>query len=124
MISVERVQRPLRPSARSEKCRAKPGATNRNRGKQRRLVVSSDNVQTLRSAYEAFARQDIPEEFIEAGETIIVPTRIRGTGAGGSTESASLHLWRMRDGKAAPFREYPDTPRALQATGQQVPTAV
>jgi uncharacterized protein len=136
------------------------------------LLVSSDNVQTLRSAYEAFARQDIPsvmaafhedidwhgpdsvpwggdyhghdgvgrffgqlgqywnelsvepEEFIDAGETIIVLIRVIGTGDGGSNESQSLHLWRMRDGKAASFAEYPDTARALQATGQPVPRAV
>lgn len=134
--------------------------------------MSSDNVQTLRSAYEAFARRDIPsvmaafhediewhepdsvpwggefhgqdgvgqffdqlgqywreltvepEEFIDAGDTVVVPIRLTGTGAGGPSESASLHLWRMRDGKAASFTEYPDTARALQATGQQVPAAV
>jgi ketosteroid isomerase-like protein len=134
--------------------------------------VSSDDVQTLRDAYGAFARQDIPsvmaafhediewqgpdsvpwggdyhghdgvgrffgqlgdywqelkvepEEFIEAGDTIVVLIRLSGTGAGGSTDSKSLHLWPMRDGKAASFREYPDTARALQATGQRLPAAV
>lgn len=134
--------------------------------------MSSDDIQTLRGAYEAFARQDIPavmaafhediewrgpdsvpwggdyhghdgvgqffgqlgqywqelsvepEEFIDAGETIIVLVNISGTGAGGSTQSKSLHLWRVRDGKAASFTEYPDTARALQATGQQVTAAV
>jgi ketosteroid isomerase-like protein len=130
--------------------------------------VSSDDVRTLRDAYEAFARQDVPtvmaafhediewdspdstpfggsyhghegvgsffgqlpeyweelrvepEEFIDAGETIVVLIRLSGKGAGGSIDSKSLHLWRMRDGKAAAFREYPDTARVLQALGQQV----
>jgi ketosteroid isomerase-like protein len=115
-------------------------------GKQvRRLLVSSDNVHALRSAYDAFARQDIPavmaafhediewqgpdsvpwggdyhghdgvgrffgalgeywqelrvepEEFIEAGETIIVPIRLSGKGSGGSIDSQSLHLWGSPD---------------------------
>lgn len=131
--------------------------------------MSSDHVETLRDAYDAFARQDVPtvmaafhediewetpdsipfggsyhghegvgsffgqlgeyweelrvepEEFIDAGETIVVLIRLSGKGAGGSIDSRSLHLWRMRDGKAAGFREYPDTARVLQALGQQVP---
>ena len=64
-----------------------------------------------------------PEEFIDAGETIVVLVRLSGKGAGGSIDSKSVHLWRMRDGKAAAFREYPDTARVLQALGQQVPAA-
>jgi uncharacterized protein len=131
--------------------------------------VSSENVQILRDAYDAFARQDVgsvmaafhediewdtpdsipfggsyhghdgvgsffsqlpehwqelrvePEEFIDAGETIVVLIRLSGKGAAGSIDSKSLHLWRMRDGKAATFREYPDTARVLQALGHQVP---
>lgn len=62
-----------------------------------------------------------PEEFIDAGETIIVVIRLSGRGAGGSIDTGSLHLWRMRDGKAAAFREYPDTARVLQALGQSIP---
>jgi ketosteroid isomerase-like protein len=135
------------------------------------LLVTSTQVQTLRDAYAAFARQDVPsvmaafnediewetpdsipfggsyhghdgvgqffgqlpehweelrvepEEFIDAGETIVVLIRLSGKGAGGSIDSKSLHVWRMRDGKAAAFREYPDTARVLQALGQQVPAA-
>jgi ketosteroid isomerase-like protein len=135
---------------------------------QEEITLSSNNVDTLRSAYDGFARQDIPtvmaafhediewhtpdsmpfggsyhghdgvghffgqlseywqelrvepEEFIDAGETIVVPIRLSGTGAGGAVQSESLHLWRMRDGKAASFREYPDTARLLQALGRQV----
>ena len=131
--------------------------------------MSSIHVQTLRDAYAAFARQDIPsvmaafnddiewespdsipfggtyhgrdgvarffsqlpehweelrvepEEFIDADETIVVLIHLIGKGAGGSVNAKSLHLWRMRDGKAAAFREYPDTARVLQALGQQVP---
>jgi hypothetical protein len=131
--------------------------------------MSSANVQILRDAYNAFARQDVPsvmaafhddiewdapdsipfggsyhghdgvgsffsqmaeyweelrvepQEFIDAGETIVVLIRLSGKGAGGSMDSKSLHLWRMRDGKAATFQEYPDTARVLQALGHEVP---
>lgn len=131
--------------------------------------MSSSDVETLRSAYEAFARQDMatvmgafqediewispdslpfggtyrgheavagffgqlpehwqelmvePAEFIDGGETIVVAVRLRGTGAGGSMDTQALHRWRMRDGKAAAFREYSDTARALQALGLRVP---
>ena len=62
-----------------------------------------------------------PEEFIDGGETIVVLVHLTGKGAGGSMDSKSVHLWRMRDGKAAAFREYPDTALVLQALGQQVP---
>lgn len=135
----------------------------------RRLLVSSADVQTLRDAYAAFARQDIPgvmaafhediewespdsipfggvyhghagvgdffsqlpehweelrvepEEFVDGGDTVVVVVGLRGKGAGGSLDSKSLHLWRMRGGKAVAFREYPDTARVLQALGQQTP---
>lgn len=62
-----------------------------------------------------------PEELIDAGDTIAVVARITGTGAAGSTEIQSLHLWRMRDGKATSFTEYTDTARELQAIGGHAP---
>jgi ketosteroid isomerase-like protein len=56
-----------------------------------------------------------PEEFIDAGDVIVVPVHLHGSGAGGRLDSKSLHLWRMRDGKAVSFREYDDTARVLEA---------
>jgi ketosteroid isomerase-like protein len=127
--------------------------------------VSSEGVATLRAAYDAFKRQDIPtvmaalddeiewtspdnlpfggtfrghagvgqffgqlpeywkelnvdpEEFIDEGDVIVVPVHLTGAGAGGSLDSKTLHLWRMRAGKAVSFREYPDTAQMLQALG-------
>ena len=58
-----------------------------------------------------------PEEFIDAGDTIVVVVRVRSTGAGGSFDARSLHLWRMRDGKATSFTEFMDTAKALAALG-------
>jgi uncharacterized protein len=130
--------------------------------------VSSEGVERLRAAYDAFKRQDIPtvmaafdgeiewtvpdnipfggtyhghegvgqffgqlpeywqelnvdpEEFIDGGDVIVVPIHLTGVGAGGSLDSKSVHVWRMRGDKAVSFREYPDTARVLEAIGQPV----
>lgn len=130
--------------------------------------MSAENVQVLRDAYAAFARQDLPAvleafdeeiewtipdslpfggvfhghdevlgffgslgqvwqdlsvepvEFIDGGDTIVVISRDRATGAAGSTDELVVHLWRMRDGRATSFTEYADTAKALQALGQGV----
>ena len=64
-----------------------------------------------------------PDEFIDGGDTIVVVVRVRGTGAAGTLDQKHVHIWRMRDGKAAAFTEYSDTARALQALGQGIPAA-
>ncbi len=64
-----------------------------------------------------------PQEFFDGGEVITVTIRLRGKGPGGSLDSQSLHLWRMGDGKAASFREYPDTAALLQVIGHAAPPA-
>jgi ketosteroid isomerase-like protein len=58
-----------------------------------------------------------PEEFIDAGDTVVVLVRDRGTGAGGTLDTRVVHLWRMRDGKAVSFTEFIDTAKALDALG-------
>jgi ketosteroid isomerase-like protein len=55
----------------------------------------SENVDTIRGGYEAFARQDI-------ADVIEVPF---------------AHVWTMRDGKAVRFREYADSNLVAQAIG-------
>lgn len=64
-----------------------------------------------------------PEEFIDAGDVIVVPIHLHGRGKAGPLESRSLHVWRMRDGRAISFTEYPDTARILEAIGAQVPAS-
>ena len=56
-----------------------------------------------------------PEEFIDAGDTVVVLARDRATGAGGTFDDRTVHLWRMRDGKAISFTEFLDTAKSLQA---------
>ena len=58
-----------------------------------------------------------PEEFIDAGDTVVVVARDRATGAGGEIDSTVIHLWRMRDGKAVSFTEFMDTAKSLEALG-------
>ena len=61
-----------------------------------------------------------PEEFIDAGDTVVVLVRELATGAGGTVDGKAVHLWRMSKGKARSFTEFMDTARTLQALGQQV----
>lgn len=121
--------------------------------------MSQQDVQTVRSAYEAFNRQDIPavlaaydesiewtengggrapagtfrgpqavaqqvfatvpenfdefradpEQFIDAGEHVIVIGRFRGKARSGATLDAPfVHVQRMRNGKVAQFDNYVD----------------
>jgi ketosteroid isomerase-like protein len=58
-----------------------------------------------------------PQEFIDGGDTIVVVARDRATGPGGSNDDLAIHLWRMRDGRAASFTEFQDTARTLQILG-------
>jgi ketosteroid isomerase-like protein len=131
--------------------------------------MSAQDVQTLRDAYAAFGRQDIPavlaafdegiewttpetlpyggtcrghdgvlaffgelgrqwqelsvepQEFLDAGDAIVVLARDRGAGAGGPLDVLAVHLWRMRDGKAVSFTETMDTASVLKALGTGVP---
>jgi uncharacterized protein len=58
---------------------------------------------------EAFAVT--PEEFIATGDTVAVVTRYTGTGksTGKALDVQAVHIWDIRDGKAARFRQFGDT---------------
>jgi ketosteroid isomerase-like protein len=60
-----------------------------------------------------------PEEFIDAGDAVIVPVRISGRGkASGAEQVARLaHLWVLRDGKVIRGEVYRSTEEALEASG-------
>ena len=57
-------------------------------------------IEEAREAFEDFRTE--PEDFIDAGDVVIVPARISGRGrTSGATQEAHLvHLWALRDGKA------------------------
>ena len=67
-----------------------------------RLATEWDNFQAL------------PDEFLDAGDTIIVPGRYRATckATGIALDAQFLHLWRLRNGKVTAFQQYTDTAQA------------
>ena len=71
----------------------------------------------LGSEWEGFAA--VPDEFIDAGNTVVVLGKYSGKykKTGKSFQANFAHVWKMQDGKAAQFIQYVDTllvHRALQ----------
>jgi ketosteroid isomerase-like protein len=60
-----------------------------------------------------------PQEFIDAGDYVIVPSRIRGTGhaSGVDIDAPYVLVWKVRDGLRVECREYPTIDAALEALG-------
>ena len=71
----------------------------------------------LGSEWDGFAA--LPEEFLDAGDTVVVLGRYRGTcRATGLTLDAQLaHVWRVGDGRAVRFQQYTDTLQAARVMG-------
>ena len=71
----------------------------------------------LGGEWDGFAAS--PEEYLDAGDTVVVLGRYRGTYK--ATEAAMdaqfAHVWRVADGKAAAFQQYTDTLQAARVTG-------
>jgi hypothetical protein len=61
--------------------------------------------------------QATPEEFLDAGDRVVVLGRIEGTGkaTGRTIEAAYAHVWTLRDGKVVHHRNYVDTATLLQS---------
>jgi uncharacterized protein len=61
-----------------------------------------------------------PEEFVGSGETVAAVVRYTGTGkaTGKALDVPAVHVWDVRDGKAARFRQFIDTVKF----GEVVPT--
>jgi ketosteroid isomerase-like protein len=58
-----------------------------------------------------------PQEFIEAGDNIVVTGRVSGTvnANGNAFDLRVVHVWTIQDGKARRFEAYIDTPAMLKA---------
>lgn len=58
-----------------------------------------------------------PQEFVEAGDHIVVIARLHGTVQWHAKpfDMTAVHVWTMKHGKAVRFEVYIDTPRMLQA---------
>ncbi len=66
-----------------------------------------------------------PEEFIASGDQVAVIARYRGTGAasGERLDLPVMHVWDVRDGKVARFRQFADTVKFLEVVPATVATA-
>lgn len=71
----------------------------------------------LGSEWDGFAA--VPEEFLDAGETVVVLGRYRGVckATGRPLDAQMAHVWRMEGGKAARFQQYTDTLQAARVIG-------
>ncbi len=59
-----------------------------------------------------------PEQFIDAGEHVVVVGRFRGKGKGGTTLDAPfVHVYQMRNGKSIRFQNYVDAAAWASAWG-------
>jgi ketosteroid isomerase-like protein len=58
-----------------------------------------------------------PEEFIEAGDQIVVSLQqhARGKGSGAEVAGPVAHVWTMKDGAAVGLRIFSDKEKALEA---------
>jgi ketosteroid isomerase-like protein len=61
-----------------------------------------------------------PEEFIDAGDDVVVPTaqKGRGKGSGAAVEMTATSVYTVRNGKIRSWREYSTKARALEAIGR------
>jgi ketosteroid isomerase-like protein len=67
-----------------------------------------------------------PEEFIAAGEYVVVSISWSASGRGGGVRVAQslFHVWRMRDGKAVELQVFSDKATALETVGLAAPDTV
>ena len=83
-----------------------------------RPAIGKEGIKQLFDSYmEAFdALRLDPEEFIPAGDQIVVSLhqRIRGKGSGAEFEGRIVHVWTMRDGAAVQLRIFGDKDQALE----------
>ena len=77
-------------------------------------------IQGSQDALDAFEDYRVePQEFIDAGDAVVVPVRVsgRGRGSGATLEVRLVHLWVLRDGKAIRNEIYRTVAEALEAVG-------
>ena len=60
-----------------------------------------------------------PEEFIDAGDQVVVPilARLRGRGSGLSLQDRIVQVWSVREGKAERVQVFTDRDEAFRAAG-------
>jgi ketosteroid isomerase-like protein len=63
----------------------------------------------------------VPEEYLDAGDTIVMLGRYRGTcrATGRPVDAQLAHVWRIEDGKAKGFQQLTDTLQFARATATE-----
>lgn len=63
--------------------------------------------------------QVVPEQFHDAGDSVVATGRYRGSNKATGTplDAQFAHVWRVEDGKAAGFQQYTDTLQFARAAG-------
>ena len=71
----------------------------------------------LGGEWDGFAA--VPQEYLDAGDTIVVLGRYRGTykATGRTLDAQMVHVWRVRGGKVASFQQYTDTLQSAAVMG-------
>ena len=71
----------------------------------------------MREAWDEY--ELVTEDFVDAGDHVVVIVRNRGRGVGGGVpiEVRRAHVWGVRDGVPVSFRLYLDPDEALAAVG-------
>lgn len=69
----------------------------------------------LGTEWEGYAA--VPDEFIDAGDTVVVLGKYSGKykATGKSFQANFAHVWKLRDGKAVKFVQYTDTQKVHEA---------
>ena len=76
-------------------------------------------METLTEPFEEWTLE--PEEFIPAGENVVVPLHNRGQGreSGIEVDAHIVHVWTIRNDRAVKLHVYVDRAEALKAVGLQ-----
>lgn len=71
----------------------------------------------IAAEWDGFAA--VPEELLDAGDTVVALGRYRGTckATGRDVDAQMVHVWRVAGGKAAQFQQYADTLQFARVTG-------
>lgn len=75
------------------------------------------NLERWERDWEAYEAN--PEEFIDAGDRVLVAVQFRGRGRGSGIEvdTRLYEVWTLRDGKAVRMDEFAERSQALEAAG-------
>jgi ketosteroid isomerase-like protein len=73
----------------------------------------------LGAEWDGFA--PVPEEFLDAGDTVVVLGRYRGRfkATGRSIQAQMAHVWRVAEGKAVRFNQLTDTLQVARAVAAE-----